>query len=77
VDPVLQRVCAIMAATFNVPASSITPATTPETLEAWDSMGHLTLMLALEQELNISIPPEDGERMKDVDTIVKTVRPLL
>jgi acyl carrier protein len=66
-----------MAATFNVPASSITPATAPETLEAWDSMGHLTLMLALEQELNISIPPEDGERMKDVDTIVQTIRPLL
>jgi acyl carrier protein len=77
VDPVLQRVCAIMAATFNVPASSITPATTPETLEEWDSMGHLTLMLALEQELEISIPPEDGERMKDVDAIVKTIRPLL
>lgn len=76
-DPVFERICAIMAITFNVPASSITPATNPETLEAWDSMGHLNLVLALEQELNISISPEDGERMKDVETIVKTIRPLL
>lgn len=76
-DKVLERVCAIMATTFNVPAASITPATTPETLEAWDSMGHLNLILALEDELKISISPEDGERMKDVETIVKVIRPLL
>jgi len=77
VDPVFQRVCAIMANTLNVPASSITLATSPETLEAWDSMGHLNLIISLEQELNISIAPEDGERMKDVKTIVEMVRPLL
>ena len=69
-DSLLQRVSAIVAATFNVSEADIAPGTSPATLEAWDSMGHLMLVLALEQDFGIQIPPESVERMTDVGSIV-------
>ena len=36
---------------FGVELSSITPDSSPQTVEAWDSMGHLNLVLALDNSL--------------------------
>jgi acyl carrier protein len=65
------RVCGIVAVTFGIPTSTIGPSTSPETVEAWDSMGHLSLVLALEQELELEIPPDSVEQMKDVASVVR------
>ena len=75
-DSQLQRVSAIVAATFNVAEADVTPQSSPETLDAWDSMGQLMLVLALEEDFGIQIPPESVERFSDVASIVKVISEL-
>jgi acyl carrier protein len=43
----------VMAKAFNVHAETITADASPDTIENWDSLRHMSLVLALEQEFNI------------------------
>jgi acyl carrier protein len=70
---VMAQVRAVVASAFNLPPESVTGTTSQENTEAWDSMGHLTLVLALEQEFGIMLAPEDVERMNDVATIAALI----
>jgi acyl carrier protein len=72
-ETTLVRVRRTLSDLFSVSPESVTAETSPATLDAWDSMGHLMLVEALEQEFELQIPPEDVERMKDVGTIVKVL----
>lgn len=70
---ILERVKSSVAGTFNVPLDSITPATSSKNLKAWDSMGHLTLILALEQEFEVYFATEEIEGMAEVADIVSVL----
>lgn len=50
----------VMAAVLGVPSGSISEATSMDTVKAWDSIKHMNLVLALEEEFGISIPDEDA-----------------
>ena len=64
------RVRATLAATLKVPESSITATLRDEDLAAWDSLGHVNLMMALEQTFDLYIEVEDFENLKSVPAIV-------
>lgn len=49
----------IMADVFNIPAEEITEQSSQDTIEEWDSLKHLDLVVALEEEFAISIPVEE------------------
>jgi len=44
----------VMADVFGVPANTIDDSSSLETIERWDSTGHLNLVLALEEQFNVS-----------------------
>ena len=56
-----------------VPADQITPASTPETIETWDSIQHLNLILALEEKFGLQLSPEEIEQMKSIADVIKLV----
>ena len=58
---------------FGVPADKITPASTPETIETWDSIQHLNLVLALEEKFDLQLSPEEIEQMKSIGDVIKLV----
>lgn len=64
---VLKRVLGIAADVFQVPESSLSAASTPDTVESWDSLHHLQLVLALEQEFGIQISPEEIEQLLSIE----------
>lgn len=64
------RVRAIAADMLEVPASKITPAASPESLDTWDSVHHLNLVIALEQEFGLQFEPEEIDQMKDIQHIL-------
>jgi acyl carrier protein len=64
---VLNKVLAIAADVFKVPQSSIGAASTPDTIETWDSLHHLEFVLALEQEFGIQISPEEIEQLLSIE----------
>ena len=68
-SPSLVRLQRIFADLFAIPEREIVPGTSPETLESWDSLQHLKLMLAIEQEFSVQITPQDMEQLISVERI--------
>ena len=59
-----------MADVFEVPLERITPESSPDNLETWDSIHHLNMVLALEQEFGVQFSPEEIEQLLSVELIV-------
>ena len=54
---------------FGVPASKITADSSPETIETWDSIQHLNLVLAIEEKFAVQLSPEEIEQMESVGAV--------
>ena len=66
-----------MATVLQVDVESIGPDTDMDTVESWDSLKHLTLVLALESEFGVSIPDEDAGAITSYPLIQLVLRDLL
>lgn len=73
-DQVLDRVRRVASELFDVPLSGITSESTPATLENWDSVQQLNLVLALEEEFGVRFEPEDMEKMQSIGQVADAVR---
>ena len=73
-DQVLDRVRRVASELFDVPLSGITAESTPATLENWDSVQQLNLVLALEEEFGVRFEPEDMEKMQSIGQVADAVR---
>jgi acyl carrier protein len=60
-----------IAATLRIAPDSIRETTVNEELPAWDSLGHVNLMVALEQTFDIYIEVEDFEKLNSVPAILE------
>ena len=49
----------VMSLVFEVPVESIHDVASSDNIENWDSLRHLNLILALEEEFGVSIPDEE------------------
>jgi acyl carrier protein len=49
----------VMSAVFEVPLETIDDDASSDNIENWDSLRHLNLILALEEEFGVSIPDEE------------------
>jgi acyl carrier protein len=61
---------------FGVPADKIAAESSPETIENWDSMQHLNLVLAVEEKFGVQLDPEDIEQMTTIGAVAKLVEKL-
>jgi acyl carrier protein len=66
-------VARIVADVLGVDPARISPASSPDTLESWDSVQHLNIVIALEQELGVRFTPEEIEEAVGVQAIVDLV----
>jgi len=66
----LERVRHVLAATFGLPAGRIPPDASTQTLPEWDSVGHVNLMMSLEQEFGLFLDVEDFARLTSIPRIV-------
>jgi acyl carrier protein len=69
----LEQVRHLASDIFSVPADAITPESSPATIENWDSMQHLNLVLAIEEKFGVQLDPEDIEKMKTIGAIANLV----
>lgn len=67
----------IMADVFNISVDEITEESSQDTVEAWDSLKHLDLVVALEEEFDISIPVEEIGTMVSFKLVSFIVKELL
>lgn len=64
-----ERLRRVVSDIFEVPAGELKPDSSPDNISTWDSLRHLNLVLALEQEFGIEFSPEEIEQLLSVDLI--------
>jgi len=70
---VFEQVRAIASDVLGVPAGKLSANSSPETVENWDSMQHLNLVLAVEEKFGIQLDPEEIEQMKNIGAVAAVV----
>ena len=63
------RIKAVMGQIFNVDPATIAAGSTPETIERWDSLRHMQLVLAIEDEFDIRFADEDIPELLSLQAI--------
>ncbi|MFZ4712620.1 MAG: acyl carrier protein [Bacteriovoracaceae bacterium] len=69
-----QKLKSVLANVFNVDISTITGDASVDTIESWDSLNHLKLVLALEQEFDISFTEEQTVEIMNLPLIKMTLQ---
>jgi acyl carrier protein len=59
----------VVAQIFGAPIEQVTDEDGPDTIESWDSLAHINLVLTLEAEFSISLSPDDAAEMLSVGLI--------
>jgi acyl carrier protein len=67
----LERLPALLAEAFQVPRTEITPGLAFGDLPQWDSMGHMELMMLLEEQFGVEISTETIAELVSVPAIVQ------
>jgi len=70
---VLEQTIQIVADILSVPAEELSATSSPETVEAWDSLQHLNLVLALEEVFATDFTPEEMAEMKTIGLVATVV----
>lgn len=65
-----EKVFEIIAQVMNIPIESIKADSSPETIENWDSLKHMSLILTLEEEFGIQFNDEEIVEMLTVTMII-------
>ena len=68
-----EKVRGIAADVLQVDAQGLTAESSPQTVENWDSVQHLNLVLALEGQFGFTIEPEEMDSMKNLGGIANLV----
>jgi len=71
------RVYKIVSQVLDVPESEITDDSSSDTIESWDSLKHMNLILGLEQEFNIQFSDEQIVELLSVGLIILTVKEII
>lgn len=67
----------VMGAVLSVPAASITPESSKDNVENWDSLKHMNLILALEEEFKVMIPDEEAANLTSYPLIKLVIQELI
>lgn len=72
-----ERIKEAMASVFGVDAATLNEDTTQDDITEWDSLKHLDLIVALEDEFGVTIPLEEVGNMTNFKYIRLTLQELL
>lgn len=72
-DQIKQRVIAIMAVIFDMNESDISDDAAPGVIEKWDSLKHMSLILALEEEFEIRFTDNEMTELLNLQLIVDII----
>jgi acyl carrier protein len=71
---ILEQLREVIAQTLRTPAASIGATTRAADVPTWDSLGHVNLMMSLEQTFDIQLDVEDFPRLTSVPAILEQLK---
>ncbi len=72
-----EQILNVMSIVFEVRIDSINDESSADTIETWDSLRHMNLILALEEEFNVVIPDEEVGNLMNFKLIELVITDLL
>lgn len=72
-----QKVKEVMAAVLEIETTEINENSSMDNVKQWDSLHHMNMVLALEEEFSVSIPDEDAANATSYRLIVLVLGELL
>ncbi|MGO9259629.1 MAG: acyl carrier protein [Bryobacteraceae bacterium] len=70
---IYEKVRSIAADMLQVKIATLKADSSPETVDTWDSVHHLNLVLALEESFGFQFSPEEMDQMKTIGQIAGMV----
>ena len=74
---VVAQVLDVAASVFGVSRNALTPQSAPDDVESWDSVHHLTLILALEQQFGVTLSLEGADDTATLEGIATSFERML
>ena len=71
-----QKLKQIISSVFKVDISTINNGTSPDSIESWDSLNHLNLVLAVEEGFQVTFTEEQTVEILNYELIVETLKEL-
>lgn len=68
-----EKLTQIFRTVFNEPTLDLTPATTANDVDAWDSLSHLNMISAVEKEYGIKFKLKDLVKLKNVGDLIQII----
>ena len=72
-EAVLDDVRQTVAEVFLIDPEQVSTESSTESISAWDSIGHLNLVLALEQKFEVNFDPDQIPQLTSVQAIAEAV----
>ena len=54
-----ERIKKVMSAVFEIPVEQIQDKSSPDTIESWDSLKHMNMVVALEEEFEVEFTDDE------------------
>lgn len=72
-ERVLDQVRGVAADLFSMPTEALTPEASPATIQKWDSLQHLNLILELEMTFGVKFTAKEQSEMLSIGMLAATV----
>ena len=69
-----ERIKNVMSAVFEIPANKIGKESSPDNIESWDSLKHMNIVVALEEEFNIQFTDDEIIELISLKLIMAIIR---
>ena len=68
------RIKNVMSAVFEIPSEEIKDESSPDTIESWDSLKHMNLVITLEEEFNVQFDIKDIPELTLLSQIITILK---
>ncbi len=72
-EPIFEQIRGIAADVLDITPAILSPDSGPESVDNWDSVQHLNLILAIEQQFALEFGPEEIDSMKTLGAMAAAV----
>ena len=70
----IKDIFGVVAIVMKVPRESVSEESSMDTLESWDSLNHMNLILAVEENMGIQFTYEDIVSITDVSSLIERIK---
>ncbi|HEU5181056.1 MAG TPA: acyl carrier protein [Candidatus Polarisedimenticolia bacterium] len=70
----LDEILTLAADLFQVPRSRVAAASSPDTVDGWDSVQHLNLVMAIEARFSVVFEPDEIAAMSDLGAVARILQ---